>query len=404
MTTESSPPGSERDASTAPPASSRSTLTPVPWSRRTPLLPKWARGQSAAAPRHVPDVVPPRLGGRILLIAVTIGLVVLATMTFAPLGGPLLLAMWMAHLFRPMYRRVIIRFNGRDRAAAFLTVGLLLALVVPIVGAAIPLVSGARELVTGLMKSEGGKGALEALVSRNGANQSGDAAPSLDVASLVKEYGASAYTAVSSVASASLDVGLAIFIFYAAFFALLVAGHQSHAWVLRHAPIGPRAMTRFIRAFHEAGRGLLVGTGLTALAQGAIATVAYLALGVPRALVLGLITTIAALLPAIGTALVWVPVAAGLALTGSPVKAAILLGLGLGVIGVVDNILRPVFARSAHLELNSSVMLVSMLGGVTAFGAFGLFLGPLVVRLAIEALAIAREADIFGRRAQGDDG
>jgi len=391
---ETPPPGSVRGA--------RSSQTPLPRSRKTPLLPKWATGKAAPAPRYVPDVEPPRPVGRAILIAFTIGVVVLACMTFAPLGGPLLLATWMAHLFRPMYRRVVTRFNGRDRAAAFLTVGLVLALVVPIVGAAIPLVSGARELVTVLMKSEGGKGALKALVSGNGAANGGNASPSLDVASLVKEYGASAYTALSSVAAASLEVGLAIFIFYAAFFAFLVAGHQAHAWVLRHAPIGPRAMTRFIRAFHEAGRGLLVGTGLTALAQGAIATIAYLALGVPRALVLGLITTIAALLPAIGTALVWAPVAAGLALTGSPVKAAVLVGLGLGVIGVVDNVLRPLFARSAHLELNSSVVLVSMLGGVTAFGAFGLFLGPLAVRLAVEALAVAREADLFGRRSEED--
>lgn len=352
----------------------------------------------------MPDVAPPRASARWILASIAIALVVLACMTFAPLGGPLLLATWMAHLLRPVYRRVVRRFSGRDRAGAFLTVALLLALLAPIAGAAIPLVSGVRDLVDVLMKSEGGKGALEALVSRSStAHTPGDALPSLDVASLVKEYGSSAYTAVSAVASASLDVGLGLFVFYAAFYAMLVSGHQTHAWVLRHAPIGPRAMTRFLRAFHEAGRALLVGTGLTALAQGGIATIAYLALGVPRALVLGLITTFSALIPAIGTAIVWGPVSAGLALTGHPGKAIFLACFGLGVIGSVDNILRPLLTRSANLELNSSVVLVSMLGGISAFGAFGLFLGPLVVRLAVEALAIAREADIFGRRTAEED-
>ena len=144
-------------------------------------------------------------------------------------------------------------------------------------------------------------------------------------------------------------------------------------------------------------------TSSSSLAQGGIATIAFLALGVPRALVLGLITTFAALIPAIGTAIVWAPIAAGLALTGHPGKAIFLCVFGLAVIGSVDNILRPWLTRSAHLELNSSVVLVAMLGGVSAFGAFGLFLGPLVVRLAVEALAIAREADLFGRRAPDHD-
>jgi predicted PurR-regulated permease PerM len=391
----------ETRTSTPPSVAPRSaSLTPTPWSRKTPLLPKWA--SSAPAPIRIPEVAPPHASARWILAAITLALVFLACVTFAPLGGPLLLATWMANLLRAPYRKVVRRFSGRDRAAAFITVALFLALVAPLAGAAIPLVSGVRELAGVLMKSEGGKGALEALVSRGGATNGapGDEVPSLDIASLVREYGSSAYTALSSVASASLDVGLAVFIFYAAFYALLVSGHRTHAWVLRHSPVGPRAMTRFVRAFHEAGRALLVGTGLTALVQGGIATIAYLALGVPRALVLGLITTFSALIPVVGTGLVWAPVAAGLALTGSPIKAVVLTAIGLGVIGVVDNILRPMFARSAHLELNSSVVLVAMLGGATAFGAFGLFLGPLLVRLAVEALAIAREADVFGRRGE----
>jgi predicted PurR-regulated permease PerM len=203
------------------------------------------------------------------------------------------------------------------------------------------------------------------------------------------------------VATISAEVFIALFVFYAAFYAALVSGSRSHVWLLRHSPIGPRPLTRFVRAFHEAGRGLLVGTGLTALVQGALATVAYFALGVPRALVLGLFTMLASLIPSVGTALIWVPVAAGLALTGNVVKAIILAAIGVGVIGLSDNILRPVLAHTAHLEMNATVVLIAMLGGLSAFGAFGLFLGPLLVRLAMEALAIAREADVFDRRLAG---
>lgn len=371
------------------------TPTPVPHSRRTPLLPRWASGPSPGPPDRTLPVHGVPVLGRLILGGIAIGLLWMGWRTLEPVSGPLILAAWMAHLLRPWYRRVVRWTKGSDRAAAVITMGLVIALLAPIAGAATTLISGGRDLVALIMKSEGGKGALQALVSGGG----GGARPTLaNLPNLLKEYGASAYTTLQSVATISAEMFIALFIFYAAFFAMLVSGHTQHAWALRHAPIGPRPVTRLVRAFHEAGRGLLVGTGLTALVQGALATIAYFALGVPRALVLGLFTMVAALIPSVGTALIWVPVAAGLALTGSVAKAIILATIGLTVIGLSDNILRPVLAHTAHLELNATLTLVAMLSGISAFGAFGLFLGPLILRLAAEALAIAREADVFARR------
>ncbi len=334
---------------------------------------------------------------RWMLGATALGLLFVAVFTLAPLGGPIILAAWMAHLLRPTYRRAVRWTRGRDRAAAFLTVALVLALLIPVAAAAATLVTGGRDLVALVMKSEGGRGALKALVSSGANGAGGPTLPTLDVPALLREYGGGAWTAISQVANASADIALAIFVFYAAFFASLVHAHRPHRWLLRHAPLGPRTVTRFVRAFHEAGRGLLVGTGLTALVQGALATIAYLALGVPRAFVLGLFTMIAAVIPSVGTALIWVPIAAGLALTGSVIKAVILAGIGIGVIGVADNVLRPVLTHTAHLEMDPTLVLLAMLGGLSAFGTFGLFLGPLLVRLAMEALAVAREADVFDR-------
>lgn len=378
------------------------TPTPVPISRRTPLLPRWESGPRPERPRIVPRIEDARGAARVLLAAIALYLVWMGWRTLEPLAGPLILAAWMAHLLRPWYRRVVRWLNGRDRAAAFVTLMLVIALLLPIVGATTTLITGGRDLVALLMKSETGKGALEALVSAGGGGNGGAAMPGVaDIPNLLQQYGASAYTTLSSVATISAEVFIAMFVFYAAFFAALVSANRGHLWLLRHVPVGPRPLTRFVRAFHEAGRGLLVGTGLTALVQGGLATITYFALGVPRALVLGLFTMVASLIPSVGTALIWVPVAAGLALTGNVVKAIILAAIGVGVIGLSDNILRPVLAQTAHLEMNATVVLIAMLGGLSAFGAFGLFLGPLIVRLAMEALAIAREADVFDRRRPG---
>jgi predicted PurR-regulated permease PerM len=77
-------------------------------------------------------------------------------------------------------------------------------------------------------------------------------------------------------------------------------------------------------------------------------------------------------------------------LNGRPIAALVLLGVG-AFISLADNLLRPVLARHARLQLPTFVVLVSMLGGIAAFGAWGLMLGPLFVRLAVEGLSILRE-------------
>jgi predicted PurR-regulated permease PerM len=110
-------------------------------------------------------------------------------------------------------------------------------------------------------------------------------------------------------------------------------------------------------------------------------------------LVLGLLTLVVSIIPSVGTALVWGPVALGLALTGRPVAAAVLAGFGFIVIGSLDNILKPMLAKWGHLQLSTFLVLVGMLGGLVVVGPWGLLLGPLVLRLAKEAVAISREAE-----------
>jgi predicted PurR-regulated permease PerM len=93
----------------------------------------------------------------------------------------------------------------------------------------------------------------------------------------------------------------------------------------------------------------------------------------------------------VGTGLVWVPIALGLFFTDRPVRAAILVVLGVAVIGSVDNLLRPVFSRWGALKLPLFLLFVSVFGGLAAFGTWGALLGPLVLRLTMEALSLVSE-------------
>jgi predicted PurR-regulated permease PerM len=345
------------------------------------------------APRRAVTILSPRqqvVGFR----AVVIGLVAAAAVTLVPLWAPLVLAAWVAAFTRPLLTRTAKVKGVRHRAAGALVVALVTAIMVPLGIALASLTQGATDLVRRLLASDGAKSALVAIVSADG---SGDAEhPLAPVASpgkilaLLQEHGAQAWDLGSGIASTAAAAVLSLFVFVYAVYVFLVDGPEHTEWIEEHAPLDVEHTRRLAAAFHETGRGLFVSLGLTGLAQGALATITYVALGVPRALVLGLLTCFASLIPSVGSGLVWVPITVGLALAGKTASAVIMACVGVFFIGTVDNVLRPVFARYGKLELSTFILLMAIFGGLAVFGPWGLVLGPLFVRLAKEALTMAR--------------
>jgi predicted PurR-regulated permease PerM len=319
-------------------------------------------------------------------------LVAAGVITLAPLWLPLLLAAWFANLLHPLVSRLERAFGGRRRPAVWIAMLLFVVMLAPITAAIVQVIVAGSELVRQFMETEHWEASLQALVADDG--QSFAAADLLNpqrIIDVVREHGAVAVGILGSVFGATATAVIHLFIFLMACYTFLHEGGRYWAWTIAHLPFDERHLERLRRAFHETGRGLIIGVGLTALVQGIVATIAYFALGVPRAFLLGELTFFAAFIPSFGTALVWVPVAAGLALTKKYVAAIILTIIGVFVIGTIDNILRPVFSRWGQLDLPVFVLLISIFGGFVIFGAWGFVLGPLLVRLAKEALVIGHQ-------------
>jgi predicted PurR-regulated permease PerM len=345
------------------------------------------------------------LAFRWVLLVLAIG----ALATFLPLWAPMVLSAWVAVMARPLLTRVARATGGRQRAAGGLVVLLMMLIFVPIGLTIASLSSGAIVLSQSLLKSDSAKSALVAVVSGNQPSDAGGGASPLDmikspgkIVELVQEHGAAAAQLLGGVAGAATKAVVGLFIFFYALFAFFVDGPAYYEWLEKHAPIDVEHTRRLVLAFNETGRGLFIGVGLTGLAQGVVATITYVALGVPRALVLGLLTSVASLIPSIGTALVWVPVAIGLAFADKTAFAAIMVAVGVFAIGTVDNLLRPIFARFGKLDLSTFVLLTSIFGGLAMFGTWGLLLGPLFVRLTKEALIIARTDRLREKRSEPD--
>lgn len=282
--------------------------------------------------------------------------------------------------------------RGRRRAAGVLSLLLFLLLCLPLAFIVLGVIAGADELAGVLMRTSSTKSALESLAAGTGTTDWPSFPKNLPAAvELLQRYGATSLNVVTRFAGAAAAGFVALFIYFAGAYVFLVDGPHIWEWIKRYSPLDSSYVDRLGAAFHETGRGLLVGVGLTSATQGFVATIAYLSLGVPRWWVLGPITGFASLIPLVGSVLIWLPIAVALFLTGHTIKGTILLIIGAGVISMVDNVLRPVYARIGSLQMPTFLLLVSIFGGIAAFGTWGAVLGPLIVRLWMETLILRRE-------------
>jgi len=316
-------------------------------------------------------------------------------LTLVPLWMPFLLAAWFARLVQPLVDGLTRRLGSRH-PGVILSLGLVIMVIVPVAAAVTQLIVAGSDLFTNFLANKEWRGALQSLVSDSTGAERASAAQLLNperILQVLRDHGAAAFGVLKSVFGATTAAVIAFFIFFLSCYHFLHDGTKYWAWMRDHVPVETKALDRFADAFHETGRGLIIGVGLTCFTQAVVATIAYAALGIPRALLLGELTFFAAFIPSFGTALLWVPVAVGLALTGAYVKAAILAGIGILVVGTIDNLLSPMFSRWGKLDLPVYVLVVSIFGGFAIFGAWGFLMGPLTVRLAKEALILAKESE-----------
>jgi predicted PurR-regulated permease PerM len=179
-----------------------------------------------------------------------------------------------------------------------------------------------------------------------------------------------------------------LFVTLFALFFLLRDGAKAVDLIRRLLPFPEVERERLLRETHDLVIAS-VGAGLAvASVQGLIGGITFWAMGLGAPAAWGVAIGICSLIPVVGATLVWVPVALWWLLSGAVVKAIVLTGIGAGVIGMVDNILRPVIL-SGRASVNGLVVFIGLLGGAGAFGFVGLVLGPIVLVTAgtlIEAL------------------
>ncbi len=325
-------------------------------------------------------------------LALAAGLAYLTYLVVAPFLKPLCWAAIIGIFAYPLHRRVQKRVSGQTRAALATTLLLAAILFTPVLAIA----AGAAYQSIGYAKwfqhqlSQGHYPILEwiegkplDLVVQN---------LPVDRAQAVEYLQGKFHTVTSFVASqAPKMIGIIsnllmnLFVIFLAIFALFRDGPEAFAFVKRILPLDEKQQERVFSTVATTIQASLFSTFVIAGVQGALGGLLFAVVGLGRPLMWGVIMAFASLIPMVGCALLWVPAAIILAVNGHWIKALIVVGAGVFVIGTADNILRPILMKGRS-EMGELLVLISVIGGLAVFGMLGIVLGPLVVALAMVSL------------------
>jgi len=181
-----------------------------------------------------------------------------------------------------------------------------------------------------------------------------------------------------------------------AFFTLFFLFRDGESIRAHIAALVPLKAGQFDRIFTGVSNSLIAnvqGCLAVGAAQGSLLSLAFWVLGLPSPILWGLVTGICSLIPIVGSAAVWGPAVIVLFISGHTWKALILLGWSAALVAHIDNVVRP-YVISERAKMHPLLVFFALLGGVSAFGVMGLFMGPLVLSATLVVLEMLREADL----------
>ncbi len=212
----------------------------------------------------------------------------------------------------------------------------------------------------------------------------------IDFAAVVQQFGqqvqAIGTIAVSGVAYTVFQAALMIFVLYY----LYRDESLATAALRRCSPLSDDETERLLTRLRDTIHATVYGSMVVAIVQGSLGSLIFWILGVPGAAVWGVAMGLLAMVPYLGTFVIWAPTALFLALSGDWTRAVILVGWGMLVIGLIDNLLYPTLVGS-RLRQHTVTSFFAIIGGVALFGASGIVLGPVVVNTSLALLQFWQE-------------
>ncbi len=322
-------------------------------------------------------------------------LLVVVTLAFGwlllPYYGAIFWGTILAISFAPLHRRLLAKMPGRPNLTALITLLLCLFIVI------LPLT-----LITGSLIKEGAN--LYARVESGQLNLGAyfeqvvaALPPSVhetlnqygigDLFSIREKLSAGALQGSKYLATQAVNIGQNTFSFLISFaimlyllFFLLRDGSRLGRQITQVIPLNDEHKHLLFRKFITVVRATLKGNIVVAITQGALGGFIFGVLGIEGALLWGVVMSFLSLLPAVGAALIWLPVAVYFLVTGAYWQGIVLIAYGILVIGLVDNVLRPLLVGK-DTKMPDYVVLISTIGGLAGFGLNGFVIGDEIAAL-----------------------
>jgi predicted PurR-regulated permease PerM len=203
---------------------------------------------------------------------------------------------------------------------------------------------------------------------------------------LVAWLGSSAFGLIGTATRLALNLTISFFGLYY----LLIRPDETWTATKAYIPFSARNTERLRQRFRDVTASTLLGTLLIAVVQGGLVAAAFAVLSISNALFWGFVTAIFAILPLVGSGMVWGPGVLSLVFDGRPGAAILLAIWGVLVIGMVDNVIRPMVYRR-FAQIHPMVTLVGAIAGVRYFGILGILIGPLTLSYFFELIRMYRE-------------
>ncbi|HEX3071007.1 MAG TPA: AI-2E family transporter [Thermoanaerobaculia bacterium] len=345
-----------------------------------------------------------RLAGIIFFAILALGILYATFVILEPFLAPIMLGAVLVTVTFPIYRRIRERLHGANRAASVMLILITFTVLLPAFLIIVLLVQEANVVVKHLQSGDMER-TLHRLDISNRMPWLKRVAPNFDPAAInpahiiipvvqrapawIAAHGASVIGGVAGLVIALFLVLLSAYFFY-------VEGETIVAEASALSPLPARYNAQFAENFKGVVDATFRGQVITSLTQGVFIGIGLAIAGIPGAILWGAVATVLSLLPVVGSAAVWIPAALYLYVAASigdrSYFGAIFLTIwGVIVVPIIEHVVRP-WAMKGKMQLPAIPLLVSVLGGMEAFGFVGLVVGPLVFSLLISVIDIYKRS------------
>lgn len=329
-------------------------------------------------------------------LAIFAAAMVLTYFLYRPYLDLIFIAGILAFLMWPVYTRILKFFRGYEPLAAFSTVMLsLILLLLPFAFLAASLVTEAVELfnkVRGQVNFNDVEGTLSKILPPDQAHalavQASEAVS--DLASFVQPIFSSVTASLVAIFSNTVSILFALFLSLLTMYYLLKDGPELKRELLDLSPLSDEDDSAIFSRIRDAVLAVAYGNFVVSIVKGVIGGIVFLILGLPAPVFWGTMIALTNFIPAVGTAIVTVPFIIYLFATGQFWQGMVLAIVSVAVIGLIDNFLTPNLINK-RIRIHPILILFSMLGGLSVFGAFGIFFGPVILSVTLALIDIYKK-------------